>query len=129
MKLSSSQEKATYPCLKKVYRVVTENKEVFDVISLDKEELKMDDHVEVGSLKSEVLKTVKIISIRLLNSLIDMTHVPINESRAYVEKSMSELPSKTFDLQGAHSYKVVMTQEYLKSFAEAFGIASMGANK
>lgn len=68
MKLSSTPEKATYPCLKKVYRVVTENRETFDVISLDEEEFNVGHNVEIGTLKSEELKTIKISSVRLLNS-------------------------------------------------------------
>jgi nicotinate phosphoribosyltransferase len=37
MKLSSTPEKATYPCIKKIYRVITEDKDHFDLISLEGE--------------------------------------------------------------------------------------------
>jgi hypothetical protein len=35
MKLSSTPEKATYPCAKKIFRIVTENHKKFDLIALN----------------------------------------------------------------------------------------------
>lgn len=56
-----------------------------------------------------------------------MSPVNINESKEYVEKSRNELPSKIFNLHAPESYKTFMTKNYLKAFAEAFELASMGS--
>lgn len=57
-----------------------------------------------------------------------MSPVSITESKDYVEKSRNELPSNIFNLSAPESYKTFMTKNYLKSFAGAFGLASMGVS-
>jgi len=37
MKISSTPEKATYPCGKKIYRIITEDQKFFDLIALNDE--------------------------------------------------------------------------------------------
>lgn len=81
MKLSSTPEKATYPCLKKIYRIVDENRQYFDIIALESEEFSIGDMIEIGSLKTSKLNNVKISSVRLLNDVLSLDHVSINESR------------------------------------------------
>jgi hypothetical protein len=84
MKLSSTPEKATYPCVKKIYRVVSEDKQYFDIIALNEEEFNLGDDIEIGTLKDKAIFSVKVNSIRVLNENIDFSPVSINESRAYV---------------------------------------------
>lgn len=62
-----------------------------------------------------------------MNDVLLMSPVNINESKEYVEKSRNELPSKIFNLHAPESYKTFMTKNYLKAFAEAFELASMGS--
>lgn len=57
-----------------------------------------------------------------------MNPVSIAESKDYVEKSRNELPSGIFKLNAPESYKTFMTKNYLKSFAEAYSLASMGSS-
>ena len=84
MKLSSTPEKATYPCVKKIYRVITEDKKQFDIIALENEEFNLGDKIEIGTLKDNAISSVTVGSIRLLNDLVDMSPVNINDSKAYV---------------------------------------------
>lgn len=89
MKLSSTPEKATYPCAKKIYRLITEDKKYFDIIAKAEEEFNIQSEIEIGTLKDKSTHTIKVSSIRLLNDFVDMNPVSINESRAYVERSRS----------------------------------------
>jgi nicotinate phosphoribosyltransferase len=127
MKLSSTPEKATYPCVKRIYRVVTEDKKFFDVIAIESEELSLGDTIEIGTLKEHATSLVKVGSIRLLNDVVEMNPVSINDSRAYVERSRGELPGKIFELQDGEGYKTFMTKKYLGAFEKAFEKASQGS--
>lgn len=126
MKLSSTPEKATYPCSKKIYRVITEDKKHFDVIALEGEEFNLGDAIEIGTLKDHAILSVKVGSIRLLNDIVDLNPVSINDSRAYVERSRGELPEKIFNLHDGESYKTFMTKKYLGAFEKAYEAASQG---
>ncbi len=53
MKLSSTPEKATYPCLKKIYRVISQNQEMFDLITLNEEDVKIGEEIIVGTVKNQ----------------------------------------------------------------------------
>lgn len=127
MKLSSTPEKATYPCAKKIYRIITEDKKYFDVIALEGETFELGDSVEIGTLKDKNISSVKVSSIRLLNDIVEMNPVRINDSRAYVERSRGELPEKIFDLHEGESYKTFMTKKYLGAFEKAYEKASQGS--
>jgi len=60
MKLSSSIEKATYPCFKNIYRIEVENGVKFDLIALNNEHLEATMEIEVGTIKNPNLETIKI---------------------------------------------------------------------
>lgn len=128
MKLSSTPEKATYPCAKSIYRVISEDNQYFDLIALDEEQFNTEENIEIGNLKDKSISTVKVSSIRLLNEIIGLSPVNIKESRAYVERSRGELPEKIFELQNPESYKTYMTKGYLEAFSKAFEKASQGSN-
>ncbi len=67
MKLSSSAEKATYPCLKRIYRVIEEKGGMFDLIMLDDEEVMIGEEIIVGTVKNKDEGRFVVKGIRLLN--------------------------------------------------------------